>query len=68
MTLTEQIASLKGATIENVTAKLNKEKTEFDCLTLFLADGRTVELWSYVSEYGSYIHAAESSMDIEIKS
>lgn len=68
LSLAEKIQSLKGATIENVSAKLNKEQTEFDCLTLFLSDGREVELWAYVSEFGSYVHAAESAMDIEIKS
>lgn len=67
MTLAEQLASLKGATIENIAAKLNKEGTEFSTLTLFLADGREVELFSYVSYSGDYIHAAESALDIEIK-
>lgn len=68
MTLAEQIASLKGATIENVSAKLNKEGNDLLVLTLFLADGRRVGLWSYVSEYGDYMRPAESSMEIEIDS
>lgn len=67
MTLAEQLASLKGATIENVSAKLNKEGTEFDDLILFLSDGRQINIWSYVSYGGDYIHAAESTLDIEIK-
>ena len=67
MTLAEQLASLKGATIENIAAKLNKDGTEFSSLTLFLNDGREVELFSYVSYGGDYMHAAETAMDIEIK-
>lgn len=46
MTLAEQLASLKGATIENISANLKKDDKEFSVLTLFLADGREVELYS----------------------
>jgi hypothetical protein len=68
LTVEQSIKSLEGATIVTATAKLNKEKTEFNCLTLLLADGRRIDLWSYVSDFGSCVHAAESSMDIEISS
>lgn len=67
MTLAEQLASLKGATIENISAKLNKENTELFVITFFLTDGRKVEFSSYVSYTGDYIRAAESAIDIEIR-
>lgn len=65
-TIAESLASLKGATIESVTAKISKDGLEFDCLVLFLADGRKVELWSYVTRTGNDVFESESSLDIEI--
>ena len=59
MTIIDVLASLKGKTIENVTASPTKGESGVDSFTLYFTDGTSKEFYSTITFHGNDEFPAE---------